>query len=182
MARLEADPERERRAARRACGTCSHCCTVLRVDELGKAAGRDCVHQRGERGCGIHATRPTICRAYRCLWLQGGLEEDERPDRTGGVVDLETTGVGLRLAIREVRPDFPRPERVNVVAWPLRVGALRRLGVIDAIRTRLGDLDAFDALAQLDRVVAELERSEDRELRRAVTGEGYRTLWTAPAR
>ena len=104
MARLEADPERERRAARRACGTCSHCCTVLRVDELGKAAGRDCVHQRGERGCGIHATRPGICRAYRCLWLQGGLEEDERPDRTGGVVDLETTGVGLRLAIREVRP------------------------------------------------------------------------------
>ena len=85
-------------------------------------------------------------------------------------------------SIREVRPDFPRPERVNVVAWPLRVGALRRLGVIDAIRTRLGDLDAFDALAQLDRVVAELERSEDRELRRAVTGEGYRTLWTAPAR
>ena len=71
---------------------------------------------------------------------------------------------------------------MNVVAWPLRVGALRRLGVIDAIRTRLGDLDAFDALAQLDRVVAELERSEDRELRRAVTGEGYRTLWTAPAR
>ncbi|MCA9506610.1 MAG: hypothetical protein KC616_26220, partial [Myxococcales bacterium] len=61
-------------------------------------------HQRGERGCGIHATRPGICRAYRCLWLQGGLEEDERPDRTGGVVDLETTGVGLRLAIREVRP------------------------------------------------------------------------------
>jgi len=85
-------------------------------------------------------------------------------------------------SIREVRPDFPRPERVNVVAWPLRVGALRRLGVIEAIRSRLGDLDAFDALTQLDRVIADLERSEDRELRRAVTGEGYRTLWTAPTR
>ncbi|MGE3961613.1 MAG: hypothetical protein AB7F65_08040 [Dehalococcoidia bacterium] len=85
-------------------------------------------------------------------------------------------------SIREVRPDYARPERVNVVAWPLRVGALRRLEVVGEIRTRLGDLDAFEALNRLDAVLAELERAEERELRRAVTGEGYRTLWTAPAR
>lgn len=85
-------------------------------------------------------------------------------------------------SIREVRPNFPRPERVNVVAWPLRVGAIVRLGVIEAIRTRLTDLDAFDALAELDRVMARLEAAERTELRRAITGEGYRTLWTAPAR
>jgi len=105
LARLaDVAAERARRAAARACGPCSLCCTVLRVDELAKPAGRDCVHQRGAHGCGIHATRPGICRAYRCLWLQGGLEDDERPDRTGGVVDLETTGIGLRLAIREAMP------------------------------------------------------------------------------
>lgn len=104
MAELGSDPERERRAATRSCGPCSLCCTVLRVDELAKPAGRDCVHQRGTQGCGIHPTRPPICRSYRCLWLQGGLEDDERPDAIGGVVDLETTGIGLRLAIREARP------------------------------------------------------------------------------
>lgn len=104
MAELGNDPERDRRAASRTCGTCSLCCTVLRVDELAKPAGRDCVHQRGPDGCAIHATRPSICRAYRCLWLQGGLEDDERPDAIGGVVDLESTGIGLRLAIREARP------------------------------------------------------------------------------
>ena len=104
MAELGLDPERERRAATRTCGPCSLCCTLLRVDELAKPAGRDCVHQRGTQGCAIHATRPPICRAYRCLWLQGGLEDDERPDATGGLVDLETTGVGLRLAIREAKP------------------------------------------------------------------------------
>ncbi len=104
MADIGRDADRERRAASRSCGTCSLCCTILRVDELAKPAGRDCVHQRGPEGCGIHATRPPICRAYRCLWLQGGLEDDERPDRTGGIVDLETTGVGLRLGIRENRP------------------------------------------------------------------------------
>jgi hypothetical protein len=103
MAELGNDPERERRALLRSCGTCSLCCTVLRVDELAKPAGRDCVHQRGQSGCAIHATRPEICRSYRCLWLQGGLEDDERPDATGGVVDLETTGIGLRLTIREAR-------------------------------------------------------------------------------
>lgn len=109
MAELSPDPERARRAASRSCGPCSLCCSVLRVDELAKPAGRDCVHQRRvgvdpaapAGGCAIHETRPGICRAYACLWLQGGLEDDERPDETGGIVDLETTGIGLRLGIRE---------------------------------------------------------------------------------
>jgi Fe-S-cluster containining protein len=77
---------------------------VLRVDELAKPAGQDCVHQQGELGCGIHASRPPVCRGYHCLWLQGGLEDDERPDRTGGIVDLEAVGAAVQLAIREVRP------------------------------------------------------------------------------
>ena len=121
MATLSRDADREQRAIGRACGTCSLCCTVLRVDELGKRAGVDCIHQRHgpgrgsgdgrgfeggddsafEGGCAVHETRPPVCRGYRCLWLQGGLEEEERPDRLGAVVDLETTGTGVRLAIRE---------------------------------------------------------------------------------
>ncbi len=104
MAQLSADPERSRRAAGRECGACSVCCTVLRVDELAKPADRDCRHQRGEQGCAIHPSRPAVCRGYHCLWLQGGLEEGERPDRTGGLVDLEPDGLGVRLGIREIRP------------------------------------------------------------------------------
>ncbi len=104
MAQLSADPARARRAAERSCGPCSACCTVLRVDELAKPAGRDCEHQRAEGGCGIHASRPAICRGYHCLWLQGGLDDDERPDRTGGIVDLEAVGAAVRLSIRELRP------------------------------------------------------------------------------
>jgi hypothetical protein len=102
LAELSDDPERALRAATRSCGTCSHCCTVLRVDELAKPAGRDCVNQRGEQGCSIHESRPAVCRGYRCLWLQGGLEDAERPDQTGGIVDLESAGFGVRLSIREV--------------------------------------------------------------------------------
>lgn len=104
MATLSRDRERERRAFHRSCGTCSHCCTVLRVDELGKPAGQNCMHQRGTFGCGVYATRPPVCRGYQCLWLQGGLEDDERPDQTLGIVDLEPRGAGLELRIREIRP------------------------------------------------------------------------------
>lgn len=110
MARLSGDdPARARRAATRDCGPCSLCCTVLRVDELAKPAGRDCQHQRpgdpgSGGGCAIHAKRPPVCRGYDCLWLQGGLEDDERPDRLGAVVDVEPTGIGIRLAIREAHP------------------------------------------------------------------------------
>jgi Fe-S-cluster containining protein len=90
---------------------------VLRVDELDKRAGDDCTHQRGENGCGIYQSRPAICRSYRCLWRQGGLEDDERPDATGGIVDLETVGVGLRLAIRvERRGRFERSPKLLAIA------------------------------------------------------------------
>jgi Fe-S-cluster containining protein len=121
MANLGPDKERELRAASRSCGTCSLCCTVLRVDELEKRAGEDCVHQCADdthgTGCGIYETRPEICRAYQCLWRQGGLEEDERPDATGGIVDLETVGVGLRLGIRMRRlEDFDAASKLRRIA------------------------------------------------------------------
>lgn len=101
MAQLPENTERARRAAQRSCGPCSLCCSVLRVDELSKLGGQDCVHQRGTAGCGIYRKRPAICRGYRCLWLQGGLEDDERPDATRGVVDLEVRGLSVSLLIHE---------------------------------------------------------------------------------
>jgi hypothetical protein len=96
-AEIDADTERR-------CDECSLCCTVLRVDELSKLGGRRCVHQdTAGPGCAIHAERPQICRAYRCLWLRGGLLEHERPDRLGAVVDVRAEGPTMRLEIREAR-------------------------------------------------------------------------------
>lgn len=103
-------------ASARACGPCTLCCSVLRVDELGKRGGEPCPHLRdptaGAPGCGIHGERPAICRRYRCLWLQGGLEEEDRPDRLGAVLDLLTESGITHLAVREAVPgavaDRPR--------------------------------------------------------------------------
>jgi hypothetical protein len=91
-----------RATSERRCGGCSLCCTVLRVDELSKLGGAPCPKLRPARdGCSIHATRPVVCRAYRCLWLRGGLDAADRPDRLGAVLDVVSAGGAAFLAIRE---------------------------------------------------------------------------------
>ena len=105
----------------RACGECSLCCTVLRVDELRKQGGTDCAQQRAGGGCAIHPTRPQICRGYRCLWLQGGLEEGDRPDRLGAVMDLVTQGGATRFSIQEARSGaFDGSPRLAAIAAQYR--------------------------------------------------------------
>jgi hypothetical protein len=85
-------------------------------------------------------------------------------------------------AIAAARPGLPRPRRLHVVTWPLRVGGLDRLGVVEEVRVRFAILNGFQALRALQRALAELERAERREVRRAISGQGYRTLWAAGAR
>jgi hypothetical protein len=164
------EDERDRTAPKRACGPCSLCCTLLRVDELAKLGGTPCVHQRtggaaasgarsepeasevtasgarsepeasevtaaGARsepqasdvtqpgGCAIHARRPAICRAYRCLWLQGGLDEGDRPDRLGAVLDLASRAGFPELVVHEAEPGaFERSARLREIAERYRVG------------------------------------------------------------
>jgi len=108
-------------AARRSCGECSLCCTILRVDELAKLAGADCTHLRSGAGCGIYERRPGICRAYRCLWLRGAFEESDRPDRLGAVVDFAPEGATIGLAIEEARPGaFDGSPRLQEIAARFR--------------------------------------------------------------
>ena len=45
------------------------------------------------------------------------------------------------------------------------------------VRERLAGEDAFDALRELDEALELLDGYERAEERRAITGEGYRTLW-----
>jgi hypothetical protein len=50
------------------------------VGELKKAPHIPCQHIC-ESGCGIYDTRPTSCREFRCLWLDGNVVDDHlRPD------------------------------------------------------------------------------------------------------
>ena len=81
--------------------------------------------------------------------------------------------------IERVRPGFPRPKRIHVVTWPLRVASLERLGVLEAVRGRLADMDAFDAIAIMNETYKRLLEIEREETKRAIEGEGYHTIWPA---
>ncbi len=109
------------------------------------------------------------------LFLDFRTREDEGPGVF--VLPLANT-IQERLAtIAAARPHFPRPDRLHVMAWPLRVGGLDRLGFLDAARKRLASLDAFEQVRELDRAYLKLQRAEQVELRSAIVGDGYRTLW-----
>lgn len=70
----------------RVCGECTACCSVLEIPNLAKPAGVSC-HNLGDQGCRIYDQRPeSPCQTFRCAWLQGFLDEDDRPDKSGGIV------------------------------------------------------------------------------------------------
>jgi hypothetical protein len=62
-----------------------------------------------------------VCRAYRCLWLSGGLRSEDRPDRLGAVLDLANLGGHMMLQIREAEPGaFERSPRLQEIASEFR--------------------------------------------------------------
>jgi len=90
----------------RACGSCSLCCKVFRVPEVDKPAGQWCRHIVHGKGCGIHDSRPQVCRAFFCHWMRNGaLDDNWRPDRCKVVLYTEAGG---RRLVAVVDPTSPR--------------------------------------------------------------------------
>ncbi len=121
-------------SAQRECGACDLCCTLLRVDALPKLAGVPCRQLRPGGGCGIYERRPQVCRGYRCLWLRGRLEDGDRPDRLGAVLDLRDDAGAPRLEIREARPGaFEHSERLHEIAARFRGTIPVRISATDDV-------------------------------------------------
>lgn len=121
----------ERASSERRCGECSLCCTLLRVDDFRKLGGTACEHQRSGGGCSIHAQRPPICRAYHCLWRQGGLRDGDRPDRLGALLDLENQGGSVSLSVRMADASaLGRSARLREVVEEFRASMPVRLLVV----------------------------------------------------
>jgi hypothetical protein len=111
----------------RECGECSVCCVVLNVDtpEFQKLPHHRCQHLKTGGGCGIHATRFPVCRAYHCGWRYlAGLPDDWRPDRSGILIDFQTDEIpdhypkrpGIRLTISGPRESALQPIFLDYVA------------------------------------------------------------------
>lgn len=82
----------------RRCGDCQGCCVHLDIPELQKPLGVRCPHLT-TRGCGIYKQRPKPCIDYRCLWLQGHFANQDRPDRSGIMLELTHTREDQEQAI-----------------------------------------------------------------------------------
>jgi hypothetical protein len=93
----------------RICGSCTLCCTLLKVPELKKQEGVPCKFLC-DKGCGIYGSRPAACRNFRCAWLNGELSEDMRPDKVGVIIERLPTGKTVLADSAE--PDTPIPKEM----------------------------------------------------------------------
>jgi hypothetical protein len=91
------------KTSRNQCGACTLCCKLVRVDEIDKPVGRWCHHCALGKGCNIYDTRPTECRTWDCLWLQGafGDQPDLRPDKCKVVVGYQA---GFIMVVEDAAP------------------------------------------------------------------------------
>lgn len=66
----------------RTCGSCTFCCKVMEIEELGKPVGEWCTHCKPGKGCSIYGSRPKECAEFMCQWLaDANLPDEFRPDR-----------------------------------------------------------------------------------------------------
>jgi hypothetical protein len=93
--------------AGRRCGPCTACCTIKGIPELAKEPYQNCQHLCAA-GCSVYDQRPSSCREFECLWLQGHISGDERrrPDQLGLMFDVtgEDGAMGQVLVAWETRP------------------------------------------------------------------------------
>lgn len=81
----------------KSCGSCTKCCTLIEVPELGKKEGQTCVHLT-DKGCGIYEDRPQSCKDFICGFLAFEFFKPRlRPDRCGFVCCPQETDFGATL-------------------------------------------------------------------------------------
>lgn len=92
--------------APRECGSCTECCHLMAVSEIGKPVFKWCQFCDKSVGCKIYDNRPHSCRGFQCLWLKDmSIPDEMRPDRCGVMLeDLREFSLCLALT-GENRPD-----------------------------------------------------------------------------
>ncbi len=93
------------------------------------------------------------------------------------VVPMVSSGEERMRSVQQMRPRLGRPESLALIPWPRYVASVKELGVWQLIVDRMIDVGGSPTEVTLERCYRELLREERNEFRRAVTGEGYRSLW-----
>jgi hypothetical protein len=78
-----------------------------------------------------------------------------------------------------MRPRFPKPETINIIPWPKYASTLVSSQVWEHIVRRYLELGPPDVVRQCEDCFKEIQEVEREEIRKAITGDGYETLWSA---
>ena len=87
------------------------CCKVFAIPEVEKGVNQWCRHVVQGQGCGIHPTRPEVCRLFFCHWLRNpNLGPEWRPDRAKFLIFTEMGGRRMVVAPDAGAPSSWRKE------------------------------------------------------------------------
>lgn len=92
------------------------------------------------------------------------------------VVDMVQNASERFRSLRRLRPQFPRPESITLIPWVMRVSSLRETGVWGHLTARLSNAGP-EILDDAANCFDELSMLERREMRQALNGSEYHTIW-----
>ncbi len=84
-------------------------------------------------------------------------------------------------SLRRLRPRFKLPEKITAIWWPKYVRTLETTGVWPALTRRMAESGFPSAVRETQEIFEELRSMERQEIRNAISGEGFQTLWPEPA-
>lgn len=79
--------------------------------------------------------------------------------------------------LRRLRPDLGEPQRFVFIQWPLGLDSLMESGLWDQIVDRCRTAEPQRGEADCDGLLERLTQLDRKEVREAIAGESYRTLW-----
>lgn len=121
--------------------------------------------------------RQTLLIDTRCTQADGQPAGDGPLVRVVPMVD----NAQERFAtLRKLRPGFGRPQSITMIPWARSVSALEWSGVWERVLARLDRCGDGRTLAAARRAYRQLRALELVELREAIVGRQYRTVWRRP--
>ena len=83
--------------------------------------------------------------------------------------------------LKRMRPRFPLPDRMTAIWWPKYVETLCTTGIWQALVKRIAASGFTEAVQDCEEVLQELRAMERQEIRNAISGEGFQTIWQRSA-
>lgn len=83
--------------------------------------------------------------------------------------------------LKRLRPRFPLPDKMTAIYWPKYINTLYTCGVWQALTKRIADTGFTDSVRNCDSILRELLALERQEIKNAISGEGFQTIWQRTA-